>query len=74
MMNIPPSEAKALSLWEYEALLHHWNEAHGSGDDVEIVDPEITQRLIDRLRDNPEMLKGKPKEPRKKGRARPVPA
>lgn len=60
MMGIPPSEAKALSLWEYEAILHHWNEAHGTGE-IEIVDPEITQRHIDRLLAHPELLKGKPK-------------
>lgn len=56
MMNIPPSEAKALSLWEYEAILHHWNQAQGGEEDIEIVDPAITQQMIDRLKANPAML------------------
>lgn len=61
-MNIPPSDARELSFWEYDALIYNWNEAHGEGD-VEIVDPEVTQRHIDRLRARPDLLKGKPKTP-----------
>lgn len=44
-MNIPPSEAKALSLWEYQALLHHWND----DGDVEAPDHEHTQKMVDKL-------------------------
>lgn len=57
MMNIPPSEVDALSLWKYEALLYHWNEAHNPDAEPDIVDPEVTQRLIDGLKDRPELLK-----------------
>jgi hypothetical protein len=60
MMNIPPSEAKALSLWEYEALLHNWNKAHDTGDDIAPPDPEMTQRIIDRINALPNLPKGEP--------------
>lgn len=33
MMNIPPSEAKKLTLYEYQALLHNWRAAHETGDE-----------------------------------------
>lgn len=55
MMNIPPGEAKALTLWEYEALLHHWNAAHSTGDDVEPPDPATTQKLIDMINSDPKL-------------------
>lgn len=55
MMNIPPSAAEELSLWEYEALLYHWNEAHSGGDDAQPPDPELTQRLIDAAKLNPQL-------------------
>lgn len=55
-MNIPPSDARELDLWEYEAMLWHWNEAHRTGDDVEPPDPQFTQRLIDKLNSNPALL------------------
>lgn len=32
MMNIPPSEAKQLTLAEYEGLMHHWNASHDTGE------------------------------------------
>lgn len=54
MMNIPPSDAKAMSLWEYEALLHHWNSAHKT-DDVQAPDHESTQKLIDRINADPRL-------------------
>ena len=53
MMNIPPGEAAKMSLWDYEALLWHWNEAHGGDDDIEPPDPHVTQRLIDRINSDP---------------------
>lgn len=68
MMNIPPSEAKALSLWEYDALMAGWNAAHSEGDDAPIVDHATTQRLIDDLRSRPELLQGKTKEGRERDR------
>lgn len=47
-MNIPPSEAKQLSLYEYEAILWNWNDAQGGHDD-DAPDPELTMKLIDRI-------------------------
>lgn len=44
-MNIPPSEAKRLSLHEYEGILWNWNDAQAR-DDVDAPDPELTERLI----------------------------
>lgn len=61
MMNIPPSEAKALALWEYEALLHHWNAAHSTGDDSEPPDHDKTQRMIDRVNSDPKLHGAKAK-------------
>ncbi len=55
MMNVPPSEARCLSLWEYEALLYHWNEAHSAGDDVEAPDPEKALALLDRINSDPRL-------------------
>lgn len=60
MMNIPPSEAKRLTLWEYQALLHNWNRAHSTGDDIKAPDPERTQRMIDRINANPALTGPKP--------------
>lgn len=57
-MNIPPSEAKALSIYEYEALLWQWNDAR-AGDEADappIVDHAITQRLMDNLASRPDLL------------------
>lgn len=58
MMNIPPSEVERMSLWDYEALLYNWNEAHDAGD-VEPPDAEQAQALMDRINADPR-LTGKP--------------
>jgi hypothetical protein len=55
MMNVPPSEAKALSLWEYEAILHHHNEAHGGGD-VEPPVPEVAMAILERANSDPRLV------------------
>jgi hypothetical protein len=48
-MNIPPSEAGALDLWTYEALVFAWNEAlTRDTDDVDAPDPEIAMRVLDK--------------------------
>lgn len=49
MMGVSRSDAMDLSLWEYEARLWHWNDAHSTGEDIEAPDRDLTQRLIDRL-------------------------
>ena len=54
MMNIPPSEAKRLSLWEYEAILWNFNEAHRVEDDEPSApEPKILQSQLDRLNSDP---------------------
>lgn len=55
MMNMQPSEAKALSLYEYEMMLHNWAKAHDP-DHVDIVAPDVTQDLITKLKAKPELL------------------
>lgn len=41
------NQVEQMSLEEYEERLWHWNEAHSSGDEpVELPDPEVTERLI----------------------------
>lgn len=59
MMNIPPSEANALGLWEYEALIWNWNQLHKSEPDAPTY--QETQAMIDALKAQPELLQGKPK-------------
>lgn len=33
MGGIPPSEAKQLILYEYQAILHNWEQAHKTGEE-----------------------------------------
>jgi len=53
MMNIPPSEAKRMDLWTYEAMLWNWNDAHDT--EVEPPDPERTVALLDRINADPRL-------------------
>jgi len=55
MMNIPPSEAKQLSLPEYEGILYHWNQAHKVGE-VDAPDPDIVMPMIDRINSDPKLF------------------
>jgi hypothetical protein len=55
MMGVSDADARIMSLHDYEMRLWHWNEIHGDKDD-EIVDPDVTQRMIDKLRARPELL------------------
>jgi hypothetical protein len=55
MMNIPPSEAKLLSLHDYESILWHWNDAQQSGDDPDALDAEATMKLIDAINADPRL-------------------
>lgn len=48
-MNIPPPAAKALSMWEYEALVYHWNKAHAAGGPGADHDPPPDRARMDRL-------------------------
>lgn len=55
-MNIPPSEAKAMLLWEYEATLVEWNIAHDPDPQPE---PMTRDEFIEQeqfFADNPHLL------------------
>lgn len=50
MMHIAPSEAKDLTLCEYQGLLHNWELAHSSEDVIEppsIEETEERRRLLE---------------------------
>lgn len=55
MMNIPPGEARNLSLWDYEALLWHWNEAHSTDGPIGTLDGEEMQAMLDRINADPRL-------------------
>jgi hypothetical protein len=55
MMNIPPDQAKDMSLQEYEARLFHWNEAHDFNGDGDTPDPEVVMPLLDRINADPRL-------------------
>ncbi|MGJ0508934.1 MAG: hypothetical protein ACR652_17760 [Methylocystis sp.] len=57
---MPPSEAKALSMWEYEALLWNWNDAHDLDADASAPDPEVTQALLDKINADPRLTGREP--------------
>jgi hypothetical protein len=48
MMNVPPSEAKHLTLYEYQALCHNWAEAHSTEEDLE---PPSIEETEERMRE-----------------------
>lgn len=56
MMNVPPSEAGALSLWAYEALLYNWNRIHNPDAVADVPHPDIMEKKIAGLKARPEML------------------
>jgi len=43
MMGIPPSEARALTLHDYQALLHGWEQAHSTEETIEPPSIEETE-------------------------------
>jgi hypothetical protein len=54
MMAIPPSEARSLSWWEYQALLWNWNDRHvqeDKEDPAEAPDAAFVARRMQRLAD-----------------------
>lgn len=55
MMGVSRADAMDLSMWEYEARLWHWNEAHKASDDVEPPDPVKAMRLLDRANSDPRL-------------------
>lgn len=56
MMNVPPEEVRHMSLWEYEALLFHWNEAHSLDGGPDAPDPEVAMRILKRANDTPALV------------------
>lgn len=49
-MGLGWSDIKQMSLWEYEARLYHYNEAHGGNDDAgDRPDPRVMQARVDAL-------------------------
>lgn len=54
-MGVSDSDAREMSLYDYEMRCWHWNDKHSDKSD-EITDPEITQKMIDELRKHPEFL------------------
>lgn len=52
MGGIQPSEAKRLTLWEFTAMRHNWNERHKSPDDdgdVELPSEEFVRAAQEEL-------------------------
>lgn len=47
MMNVSPAEARRLSLFEYEAMLFHWNDAHDASGNVDAPDPDFAMRVLE---------------------------
>lgn len=43
----------SMSLYEYEAVLWHHNEAHRGPGDVEPPDPEVATALVEKLNNDP---------------------
>ncbi len=44
-MGVPPSDAGRLSLWEYQGMLWHWNEAHKTDDAPDAAPPPDADRV-----------------------------
>lgn len=50
------NQVEAMSLYEYEERLFHWNEAHALDGDVDAPDPEIAMAILEKIRANPAMV------------------
>ncbi len=48
MMNIGPSDARALTLYEYQALLYNWEQAHAT--DEPAPDEDAVAGMFERMR------------------------
>lgn len=57
-MNIPPSEAKQLSYYEYQSILWNWNDMHSTED--EAPDPERAIAMLDRINADPRLTGAAP--------------
>lgn len=55
MMNCS-DQVPRMSLWEYEARLWNWNEAHGvDDDDIGPPDPKAVMARLDRINSDPRL-------------------
>lgn len=45
MMGMPPSEAKRLTWWEYQALLWNWNDRHAADGDGPAPEPPTPESV-----------------------------
>lgn len=59
MMHIPPSEARHLSYYDYQALLWNWNDSQ-TRTEVEPPDGETTMALLDRINSDPRLTGSAP--------------
>jgi hypothetical protein len=55
-MGVPPGEAKALTLWEYEALLREWNSRLDPEGDLEPVTVQKWEDTVGLFAQNPHLL------------------
>jgi hypothetical protein len=55
-MGIQPSEAKAMTLWEYEGLLVTWNEDHDTDPQPEPMTVAEFEVMEQYFADNPHLL------------------
>ena len=55
MMGLGRADIEQMSFWEYEARLWQWIDAHGSGDEIQAPDPHYTQKMIDKINNDPRL-------------------
>lgn len=55
-MNIPPSEAGAMTLWTFEATLANWNRQHDPDGDLDPVTPDDWRGMMEFFEANPQFL------------------
>lgn len=42
-------------MWEYEAMLYHWNKTHSGGDEIQAPDPAEVQKRLDAINMDPRL-------------------
>jgi hypothetical protein len=55
-MNIPPSAARDMTMWEYEATFVNWNKQHDPDGDLDPVTPEDWHGMMAFFESNPQFL------------------
>jgi hypothetical protein len=64
MMGLGWADIERMSLWEYEARLYHWNEAHGGGD-ISPPDAATAMRILEKANLDPRLTQGPNRKKRK---------